>query len=233
MDGKKQRRIAWVAALAPILGAFFLGGHHPAGAQSGNVVANAKYTSVYDAFMEINRFRGALGEGESPDDFWGQLDTRLENQAGRNLIKRPEAMSEQAFNGFLSFMRTYGNDTGIGNCIACHTPPTFTDGKPHQFAAGKQPIVTPGLRDLHEKQSFLHDGSAQTLEDAIKIHLANGQVARERKQELVDIELGEISLTEEEVKQVAEFIRSLKTVDKQQFREYLLKVVFQPMDLGF
>ena len=54
-------------------------------------------------------------------------------------------MSEPAFHGFLSFMRTYGNDTGIGNCIACHTPPTFTDGKVRQFAAGKQPIVTPGL----------------------------------------------------------------------------------------
>lgn len=201
--------------------------------QSGLVVSEAENTSVYDAFMKINRFREAPAEDEDPDEYWGQLQSRLENQAGRNLIKRPTAMSEKAFNGWLSFMRTYGDDNGIGKCAACHKPPMFTDGKPHNIATGDKQAATPPLRNLHDKKSFFHDDSAKSLEEAIRIHVENGRIARQRKTELVDLELGEISLSDKQIEEVAEFVRSLKTVDRNTFRDYLLEVEIQPLDFGY
>jgi len=229
----RQPRFALVGALLPLAIGLLLVGDALGQPQSGRVVSDAEHTSVYDAFMKINRLREIPAKDEDPDEYWGQLQTRLENQAGRNLIKRPEAMSEKAFNGFLSFMRTYGTDTGIGMCAVCHKPPAFTDNKPHNIGTGDKQAVSPPLRDLHEKKTFLHDGSAKSLEEAIKIHVDNGRIARQRKTELLDLELGEISLNDQEIQEVAEFVRSLKTVDRETFREYLLKVEIQPLDFGY
>src|SRR5215207_7127139 len=84
--------------------------------QSGSVVTSAKYTSPYDAFMKMNRLPAAFAKGDNAADYWGFLESRLGNQAGRILIKRPaKGFSDDAFRGWLSVMRSYGNATGIGN----------------------------------------------------------------------------------------------------------------------
>lgn len=205
---------------------------HRAWSQSGRVVAEAKHTSAYDAFMKMNRLQESLEVDQSAAEYWGVLTSRLGNQAGRNLIKRPvEGFSEDAFFGWMAFMRAYGTHTGIGNCAACHQPPEFTDGKPHNVATGKKNIVPPSLRELHNKKVYFHDGSAKTLEAAIRAHVKNGRIARQRKRELIDIDLGLISLTDEEVGQVAEFLRSLKPLDREAFREALVNVQVQPLDI--
>jgi cytochrome c peroxidase len=202
--------------------------------QSGRVVADAKYRSPYDAFMKMNRLRETFVKDEDASDYWGFMESRLGNQAGRILIKRPaKGFNDDAFRGWLMFIRSYGNATAIGNCTACHTVPDFTDGQKHHIGTTTEPIDTPSLRDLGDKRAFFHDGSAKTLEEAITRHVENGRISRQNKRVGVEVEVGKIALTEEEVRQVAAFLRSLNSVDPADFRDYLIDVVIQPVEIDF
>jgi cytochrome c peroxidase len=202
--------------------------------QSGRVVVEAKYTSPYDAFMKINRFRESFVKDERAEEYWGFMESRLGNQAGRILIKRPEqGFSDDAFRGWLMFIRAYGDATGIGNCAACHRPPDFTDRKKHNIGTAKEPADTPSLRDLARKKTFFHDRSARSLEEAIARHVAGAQTAQQDKRSGVEIEVGKIALTDAEVRQVAAFLRSLSSVERDRFRDYLIHVVIQPVELEF
>ena len=208
--------------------------HAAAQTQSGRVVSDAKYTSPYDAFMKMNRLREGFVKNEDPAEYWGFMESRLGNQAGRILIKRPaKGFNDDAFRGWLMFIRSYGNATGIGNCTACHTVPDFTDRVKHQIGTTKEPIVTPSLRDLGKKRAYLQDGSAKSLEAAITRHVENGVVAQQNKRSGVEVEVGKIALTETEVRQVAEFLRSLNSVDRTAFRDYLINVEIQPVEIDF
>jgi cytochrome c peroxidase len=202
--------------------------------QSGRVVTDAKYTSAYDAFMKMNRLQEGIAKDQDADDYWGFMESRLGNQAGRILIKRPsKGFDDDAFRGWLMFIRSYGNATGIGNCTACHRLPDFTDHAKHNIGTAPEPVATPSLRGLATKKSFFHDGSATTLEEAITQHVENGRIARQNKRAGVEIEVGEIALTDKEVRQVAAFLRSLEPVERGKFRNYLVDVVIQPVELDF
>ena len=123
--------------------------------QSGRIVADAKYTSPYDAFMKMNRLQESFTKDQTATEYWGFMESRLGNQSGRILIKRPaQGFSDDAFRGWLMFIRPFGDATGIGNCTACHRLPDFTDRARHNIGTAKDPIETPSLRDLHAKKSF-------------------------------------------------------------------------------
>jgi cytochrome c peroxidase len=162
------------------------------------------------------------------------MESRLGNQAGRILIKRPaKDFDDGAFRGWVMFIRAYGDATGIGNCAACHAVPDFTDHARHNIGTAKEPVDTPSLRDIQGKKSFLHDGGAKTLEEAIAVHVKNGAIARDNKRAGVEIAVGQIALTDEEIAEVAAFIRALKPMDRSAFREHLIDVVVQPVELEF
>jgi cytochrome c peroxidase len=202
--------------------------------QSGKVVDAARYTSPYDAFMKMNRLPEAFNKGDNGADYWGYLESRLGNQAGRILIKRPaKGFPDDAFRGWLMFIRAYGNSTGIGNCAECHRIPDFTDHAKHNIGTAKQPVDTPSLRGLAGKKKFFHDGSASTLEGAIQRHVDAAQTAQQDKRSGVEVEVGKIALTEREVREVAAFLRALEPVPRDQFRQYLIDVVVQPVELDF
>ncbi len=208
--------------------------HAAAQSQSGRIVADAKYTSPYDAFMKMNRLQESFTKDQTATEYWGFMESRLGNQAGRVLIKRPaRGFGDDAFRGWLMFIRPHGDATGIGNCTACHRLPDFTDRAKHNIGTAQEPIETPALRDLQAKKSFFRDGSAGTLEKAIARHVENGQIARENKRAGVEIAIGQIALTDEEVRQVAAFLRSLESVDRARFREHLVDIVVQPVELEF
>lgn len=216
--------------------ALVLAASRPAAAQSasGRIVTDSKYTAPYDAFMKINRLQEKFASSQDAVDYWGVMESRLGNQAGRILIKRPaKGFDDDAFRGWVMFIRTYGDATGIGNCTACHRVPDFTDHKRHSIGTAAEPVDTPTLRNLAGKKSFFHDGSAKTLEDAIARHVDNGRVARDNKRAGVEISVGQIALTEDEVRQVAAFLRTLDSVDREQFRNHLVDVVIQPVELEF
>ena len=234
----RQLRLGTTAVFIGILFCVFVNvdaaRHAVAQVQSGRVVSDAKYTAPYDAFMKMNRLQEAFSKAQSAAEYWGVMESRLGNQAGRILIKRPaKSFDDDAFRGWLMFIRAYGDATGIGNCAACHRVPDFTDNAKHNIGTAKEPLPTPSLRDLHAKKSFLHDGSAATLEDAIARHVKNGQIARDNKRAGVEISVGQIALTDDEVRQVAAFLRSLESVNRAKFREYLVNIVIQPVELEF
>jgi len=202
--------------------------------QSGRVVSDARYTAPYDAFMKMNRLQEGFAKGQSAAEYWGVMESRLGNQAGRILIKRPaNGFRDDAFRGWLMFIRAYGDATGIGNCAACHSVPDFADQAKHNIGTAKESVATPSLRNLAAKKSFFRDGSAATLEQAIERHVKNGQIARDDKRAGVEIAVGQIALTDQEVRQVAAFLRSLESVDRNKFREYLVNIVVQPVELEF
>jgi cytochrome c peroxidase len=237
MPRGRLRRRATTALVAMLSAGFLLVGvprHAITQTQSGRVVSEAKYTAPYDAFMKMNRLQEAFTKDQSAAEYWGVLESRLGNQAGRILIKRPaKGFDDDAFRGWVMFIRAYGDAMGIGNCTACHRVPDFSDRAKHNIGTAKEPIETPSLRDLQGKKSFFHDASARTLEEAIARHVKNGQIARDDKRAGVEIAVGQIALTEEEIRQVAAFVRSLESVDRAEFREYLVNVVIQPVELEF
>jgi len=209
---------------------------HPVQAQtaSGRVVAEAGHTSPFDAFMKMNRLQEKFARGQSASEYWGVMESRLGNQAGRILIKRPaKGFGDDAFRGWLMFIRAYGGATGVGNCAACHSVPEFTDRQKHDIGTADQPVDTPSLRNLGGRKAFFRDQSAKTLEEAISRHVAQGRIARGKNGSGDPAAIGQVALTEEEVRKVAAFLRSLDDVERETFRDYLVNVVVQPVELEF
>ena len=100
-------------------------------------------SSAYDAVMQQNRLpEGLAGEGDTPMDYFGRLFmSRIANEEGRVQMRFVADYNEDEYQGFKSFFRmgttwsssTNGEENSIGNCIACHIPPKFTDGKFHNI----------------------------------------------------------------------------------------------------
>ena len=110
----------------------------------GTVVT--RNTSAYDAIMYLNRFPEALaGEGDTPVDYAGRFFGRVANEEGRVLIRFPNIYTEVAYQGLKTFMRVIptwnssvvGEEVNIGNCVACHVPPKFTDHKFHNMGVAQ------------------------------------------------------------------------------------------------
>ncbi len=94
-------------------------------------------TSPWDAFAAINRLPPGPSEGEPIDLFAGRVIGRIENQTARWLLKRPEAFSQLALDGFKIFFKIEG-EGAVGNCVVCHIPPTFSDGRFHNTGIAKR-----------------------------------------------------------------------------------------------
>ncbi|HEX5051627.1 MAG TPA: cytochrome c peroxidase, partial [Planctomycetota bacterium] len=119
-------------------------------------------------------FLRTLRSGDSAWDRW---------QAGKQ-----DAVGDAAKKGFDLFMTKAG-------CSVCHTPPLFTDKLFHNVGIGMtaaQPDIgaatekglndpkmtgafkTPTLRDIAKTAPYLHDGSAKTLAEVVKIMSSGG-----------------------------------------------------------
>jgi cytochrome c peroxidase len=108
--------------------------------------AVTRNTAAYDAFMYLNRFpEGLAGEGDTPQDYSGRLFGRVANEEGRVLIRFPNIYNEEAYQGWKTFMRVIptwnssvvGEEKNIGNCVACHIPPKFTDYTFHNIGVAQ------------------------------------------------------------------------------------------------
>jgi DNA-binding beta-propeller fold protein YncE len=65
--------------------------------------------------------------------------------------------------------------SGPVGCAECHSPPLFTDLKPHAVGTGKfdqhsDTFYTPMLTEVWRTAPYLHDGSAATLRDVVLTH---------------------------------------------------------------
>ena len=98
----------------------------------------SSYTAPYDAFVYLNRINERLDEeGDDPVAFSGRLFGRLANQEGRVLVKFPPGFDEEAYQGLKIFYATSG-PARVGNCVACHYPPDFTDNLFHNTGVSQE-----------------------------------------------------------------------------------------------
>jgi cytochrome c peroxidase len=128
------------------------------------------------------------------------------------------AVSEDAKTGFRLFM-------GKGRCAGCHTPPTFMNNDFHNIglesgkanpdagrgAISKKPedtgaFKTPTLRSVALSAPYFHDGSAITLEEAVR-YMAEGGKPDPNKSPL----LVKTGLTDPEIRQIVEFLKTLSS----------------------
>lgn len=175
-------------------------------------------TARWDAFAEQNRFRKQPNDGEDMLNYAASIESRIFNQEGRNLIRRPEGFTQEAYEGFKTFFRAFDVES-VGNCVRCHVPPTFSDYALHGTGAGD--FKTPPLRNLSRTDPYLHDGSAATLEDTIRAHMALAEAA-DSEQEGVDPLFGEINITDADIEPLVLFLQMLDEVGPESFRHYLI-----------
>lgn len=127
------------------------------------------------------------------------------------------ALSSQAAHGYKLFASS--------GCTNCHQPPLFTDGAYHNAGIGSLPdggesdkgredatkdaadegkFKTPSLRDVAKTAPYFHDGSATTLEEAIKT-MSSGGVKTPR----LDPALKPHALSEKDREDLRAFLDSL------------------------
>lgn len=150
--------------------------------------------AAYDAFVYVNRIPEKAEEGEAASDLAGRILGRLANQEGRVLLKVPPGMNRAAYEGYKTFLRDEG-PSSVGNCIACHTPPEFTDGK------------APSLRNLGPRKL-----------DLLKVLRAK-LTARAKKKD----GYAATKITLENLPSLLAFLKTLNDVPEDQFRDLIVK----------
>jgi len=135
----------------------------------------------------------------------------------KHLRGDPKAMGDSARRGMALFQ-------GKARCVACHSGPNFTDGRFHNIGIGYKggtfgdkgrydvtkddkdlaAFKTPTLRSVTLTPPYFHDGSAKTLEDALKVINAGG-IANPHRDPL----FGPRNLTPAELADILEFLKAL------------------------
>ncbi len=139
-------------------------------------------TSAYDAIMYLNRFPESLaGEGDNVIEYSGRFFGRVANEEGRVLIRFPNIYDEDAYQGLKTFMRVIptwnssvdGEERNIGNCVACHIPPKFTDNQFHNIGVAQLEYDS-----VHGDGTFARlDPVAPSEKTAARAHASNPQLA--------------------------------------------------------
>ncbi len=187
--------------------------------------------AVADRLAEVpeyaERFRRAFNEGPTAKNIPKALASfvRITLRSGDSPWDRYEKagdrsqISEQALAGFKVF-------TEKASCALCHAPPLYTDMLYHNVGVGYQGVdqpdpgrgkvtgneqetgafKTPGLRSVGLHPPYLHDGSAETLEQAVDFMLAGGY--REGN-EHIDEKLKPVELTGEDRVNLLAFLKAL------------------------
>ncbi len=161
--------------------------------------ADATGDNIVKSFTTYLR---TLNSGDSP---WDRHEKGMAN-----------AVSADAKEGFNLFM-------GKGRCAVCHTPPVYLNNGFHNIgleagkatpdqgrgAISKKPedtgaFKTPTLRSVALSAPYFHDGSAATLEEAVRYMAGGGKDDPNKSPLLVPT-----GMTEPEIKQVVEFLKAL------------------------
>ncbi|HZN40739.1 MAG TPA: cytochrome c peroxidase [Planctomycetota bacterium] len=169
-------------------------------------------------------FTEAFNAPATPDTIVKALASFLRNlRSGDSEFDRWQAgkenkVSDAAKAGYELFTTKAG-------CILCHTPPLFTDKIFHNVGIGmkaenpdigaagekafndpskKGQFKTPTLRDVAKTGPYLHDGSAKTLAEVVKI-MSSGGIDNPNK----DLQMVNRGVTDEEQAQIVAFLETL------------------------
>lgn len=187
----------------------------------------AKVAQVLNAIpaykAQFNQVYGADASGENiVKSLTAYLRTKNSDNSPWDQYEKGNvrAVSKDAIEGFTLFM-------GKGRCAVCHTPPHYGNSTFYNIGleAGKaKPDVgrfnvtkdvadtsafkTPSLRSVALKAPFFHDGSAPTLEAAVR-YMAGGGGADANKSPIM-VATG---MTDDEVKKVVKYLESLTSTE--------------------
>jgi cytochrome c peroxidase len=183
----------------------------------------AKIATILNAVPGYqSAFQSVFGGPATPENIVAALATyiRMKN-SGDSPWDRFEkgdakAVSADAKAGYKLF-------SGKGRCIACHTPPVYTNSQffnigleakkekkdPGRFNVTKLPadmsaFKVPTLRSVALSGPYFHDGSVATLEEAVR-YMANTHAADPNKSPI----LVDAKLTNAEIKKIVAFLESL------------------------
>lgn len=128
-------------------------------------------TSPYDAFLSQNGLSPEPAADETVSEYARRFLAKTKDRAKSGRLVFPESFGPQAYAGLKTFFQTDG-DTGAGNCVTCHVPPLFTDSALHIVGTAASdlntPFKTPPLRNLGYTGPYMHDGTNETIEDALR-----------------------------------------------------------------
>lgn len=84
---------------------------------------------------------------------------------------------------------------------------------------------TPKLRFIERTGPYMHDGSAATIEDAIRRHIEASELAKAGKLRNPDPALVTMNISEQDVRQLAAFLSTLDEVPKNEYRDFRIENV--------
>lgn len=185
------------------------------GHMGGDPVAMAAALAEIPEYQTM--FQTAFGEGPSEDTIVKALTSFVRTlRSGNSAFDRGVA-SEDAKKGHELFMNKAG-------CGQCHTMPLVTDmafhnvgvgiGGPDQGRGAHDPskpgaFKTPSLRSVSKTAPYFHDGSVETLEEAVRFMVKGGGENNPNRDPL----LMPKDLTEEEIQQLIAFLESLTSTE--------------------
>lgn len=93
---------------------------------------NSRQNAPYDRFAKENGLDLSLASGESGKAYAQRTLTKLSGLEAKGALKLAEDFDRAALDGYKIFLRTEGR-ASVGNCVACHAPPLFTDFSFHNL----------------------------------------------------------------------------------------------------
>src|SRR6185369_15190753 len=88
--------------------------------------------SPYDRFIQANGLEARPAQGESATAYGARILRQLDGLESRRALKLSKEFGTEALDGLKLFLRTEGG-ARVGNCVACHVPPLFTDASFHNL----------------------------------------------------------------------------------------------------
>lgn len=96
----------------------------------------SKQNSPYDRFVKLNGLEPAPAGGESAKVFAERTLAKLADLEAKKGLKLNNSFNRTALDGLKIFLRTNGS-ASVGNCVACHAPPLFTDNSFHNLGVSQ------------------------------------------------------------------------------------------------
>lgn len=93
-------------------------------------------SSPYDEFIRANGLDDAPRTGEPPDRYGSRIIDEIATLDEAGDLRFVEGFNEPERRGLEMFLRTEGS-SARGNCVVCHTPPSFTDRNFHNTAVAQ------------------------------------------------------------------------------------------------
>jgi len=87
---------------------------------------NTSRTTAYDRFVQANSLDAQPAPGEDPKVFAARVLGQIDSLERKRALKLTRGFSTPELKGLKLFLKT-SDGASTGNCVACHTPPLFTD----------------------------------------------------------------------------------------------------------